>query len=70
MTVLVLVHLDFSKPFFTEINASDFALGAVLSQLGGREKLHPVVFHSRKFSVAEINYKVHDKELLTIVDSF
>ena len=33
-------------------------------------KLHPVAFHSCKFDVAEINYEVHDKELLAIVDSF
>ena len=66
----VLVHPDFSKPFFMETDASDFVLGAVLSQLGDGEKLHLVAFHSRKFSAAEINYEIHDKELLAIVDSF
>ena len=69
-TTPVLVHPDFSKPFFMEINASNFSLGAILLQLGDGEKLHPVVFHSRKFSVVEINYEIHDKELLAIVDSF
>jgi len=29
-----------------------------------------VAFHSRKFQLAEINYKIHDKELLTIVNAF
>ena len=29
-----------------------------------------MAFHSRKFDVAEINYEIHDKELLAIVDSF
>ncbi len=68
-TAPILIHADFSKPFFMETDASDFALGAVLSQMeGGR--LHPVAFHSRKFSAAEINYEIHDKELLAIVDSF
>lgn len=28
------------------------------------------MFHSRKFSAAEINYEIHDKELLAIVNSF
>ena len=69
-TALVLVDLNFSKPFFMEIDASDFALGAVLSEFGDGEKLHPVAFHSQMFRTAEINYEIHDKELLAIVDSF
>jgi hypothetical protein len=31
-TTPILIHLDFSKPFFLESDASDYALGAVLSQ--------------------------------------
>ena len=34
------------------------------------ERLHPVTFHSRKFDATEINYEIHDKDLLAIVDSF
>jgi hypothetical protein len=52
------------------MDASDFALGAVLSQPDKDGRLHPVAFHSRKFTAAEINYEIHDKELLAIVDSF
>ena len=44
--------------------------GSILSQRGNDEKLHPVAFHSRKFDDAKINYEIHDKELLAIVDSF
>ena len=69
-TAPILIHPDFSSPFFLETDASDFALGAILSQTGEDERLHPVAFHSRKFSAAEINYEIHDKELLAIVDSF
>ena len=29
-----------------------------------------MAFHSRKFDTANINYGIHDKELLAIVDSF
>jgi len=65
-----LVHPDFNKPFFIETDASDFALGAILLQMGEEGKLHPIAFYSRKFSAAEINYEIHDKELLAIVDSF
>ena len=66
----ILGHVDPQKPFIIEADASDFALGSILSQQGMDGKLHPVAFHSRKFDVAEINYEVHDKELLAIVDSF
>jgi len=30
--------------------------------------LHPIAFHSRKFSPAELNYDIYDKEMLAIVD--
>ncbi len=69
-TAPILTHPDFQKPFFLETDASDFALGAVLSQPDKDGRLHPVAFHSRKFTAAEINYEIHDKELLAIVNSF
>ena len=53
-----------------ETDASDFAIGAVLSQRDDEGRLHPIAFHSRKFQPAEINYEIHDKELLVIVDAF
>jgi hypothetical protein len=51
-------------------DASDFALGANLSQTDEEGRLHPIAFYSRKFQPAEINYEVHDNELLAVVDSF
>ena len=66
----ILAHVDTNKPFIMEADASDFSLGSILSQQGDKEELHHVAFHSRKFDAAEINYKIHDKELLAIVDSF
>jgi hypothetical protein len=53
-----------------ETDASDFVLGAVLSQEGDGRRLHLVAFYSRTFFAVEINYEFHNKELLTIVDSF
>lgn len=69
-TASVLLHLDFTKPFTLETDASDFVLGAVLSQADTQGVLHPVEFQSRKFSPQEINYEIHDKELLAIIDAF
>ncbi|KAJ2984544.1 hypothetical protein NUW58_g6005 [Xylaria curta] len=64
----ILVHFDPSKIAIVETDASDFALGGILSQEGTDGKLHPVAFHSRKLLPTEMNYEIHDKELLAIVD--
>jgi hypothetical protein len=66
----ILIHVDSSKPFFLETDASDFVLGSILSQYGKDGQFHPIAYHSRKFSAAEINYEIHDKELLAIIDAF
>ena len=41
----ILAHVDPEKPFIIEADASDFALGSILSQRGNDKKLHPVAFH-------------------------
>jgi len=66
----ILTHFDDTRPTKLETDDSDFALGAVFSQLCEDEKWHPVAFHSRKFSPAEINYNVYDKEMAAIVAAF
>jgi hypothetical protein len=66
----ILVYLDFSTPFFIETNASNFALGAALSQEGQGIRLHPVAFYSKFFFTTELNYEIHDSELLVIMNSF
>ncbi|MBW0561303.1 hypothetical protein O181_101018 [Austropuccinia psidii MF-1] len=55
-----------SLPTIVETDASDYALGAVLSQVSDSGK-HPIAFDSRKLIPAELNYEIHDKELLGIV---
>ena len=70
-TAPILAHFDPNVEAIVETDASDFALGGVLSQRKQETgKLHPIAFHSRKFSPAEINYEIHDKELLAVVDCF
>jgi len=66
----ILTHFDDTRPTKLETDASDFVLGAVLSQLCEDDKWHPVAFHSRKFSQVEINYDIHDKEMAAIVAAF
>jgi hypothetical protein len=65
----ILIHFDPALPIIVECDASDFAISAVLSQKID-SRLHPVAFHSRKLNKHEINYDIHDKELLAIVSAF
>ncbi|XP_029440267.1 vomeronasal type-2 receptor 26-like [Rhinatrema bivittatum] len=57
-------HPDPSRPFVVEVDASNVAVGAVLSQHSDTGQLLPCSFYSRRFSPAESNYGVGDKELL------
>lgn len=68
-TAPVLKHFDPELQAIVETDASDFVLGAILSQRHGGT-LHPCAFHSRKFTSAEVNYDTANKGLLAIVDSF
>lgn len=62
----ILQHPDFSKTFNLTTDASNVAIGAVLSQ-GPIGKDLPVSFASRTLNPAEINYSTIEKELLAIV---
>jgi len=62
----ILQYPDFSKPFNLTTDASNVALGAVLSQ-GKIGSDKPVCFASRTLSKSEQNYSTTEKELLAIV---
>ena len=66
----ILASFDPKRKIILETNALDQALGSCLSQPDAKGQLHPVAYRSRKFSGPELNYDVHDKELLAIVDAF
>ena len=67
----ILRHYNPSLQCIVETDASDFAIGAVLSQVQGEtQKLHPVALYSRKMDKAKVNYDIHDKEMLAIVSTF
>jgi len=53
-----------------ETETSDYALTAILSIINKENEVHPVAFHSHTFTVAELNYDIHDKELLAIFKVF
>jgi len=67
-TAPVLVSPQESDPFQIEVDSSDFATGAVLSQKSTTDrKWHPVAFDSKSLSSVEWNYEIHDKEMLAII---
>ncbi|KAF8748757.1 Chromo (CHRromatin Organization MOdifier) domain [Rhizoctonia solani] len=63
----VLIHSNPNMPYFLETDASGVAMGAILSQRGEDNCLHPIAYMSKSFSGAEANYNTHDKELLAII---
>ena len=66
----ILASFDPERKIILKTDASDQALGSCLSQPDAERQLHPVAYCSKKFSGPELNYDVHDKELLAIVDAF
>lgn len=69
-TAPVLAYYDPNKHCVLETDASDFAIGGVLSQPDASGTLHPVAYYSRKFNEHELNYEIYDKEMLAIVEAF
>jgi hypothetical protein len=60
----VLTLPDLQQPFEIEIDASDYAIGAVLTQHG-----HPVAYHSNNLFNTVRKYSTCDKEIYSIVQA-
>jgi hypothetical protein len=60
----VLTLPDLQQPFEIETDASDYAIGAVLTQHG-----HPVAYHSETLSDTVQKYPTYDKEMYSIVQA-
>lgn len=61
----ILMYLDFAKIFRLTTDASNVAIGSVISQNG-----KPISFFFRTLNTVERNYPTIEKELLSIVESF
>jgi hypothetical protein len=65
----VLAHPVLTDPFELEVDASGFAMGAVLLQKKEDGKKHPIAYYSKTLSAAERIYDVYNLELLAIVNA-
>jgi hypothetical protein len=65
----VLMQPDHDRPFTLEVDVSQYALGAVLSQQNDAGRLQPVGYFSKMLIPAERNYNVYNRELLALVRS-
>jgi len=61
----ILRNPDSNRPFIVETDASNFAVGAILSQEFDGQ-LHPIAFISTSLTKSQLNYPIYDKELLAI----
>lgn len=60
---------DFEQMFYVTVDASDVAIGAMLSQ-GELPNDRPLYFHSQTLTQTQRGYSTIQKELLAIVESF
>jgi len=58
---------DLDKEFRVEADASNFAMGGVLSIKGGDSKWRLVAYISKLLNETERNYEIHDKEILAVI---
>jgi hypothetical protein len=65
----VLIAPNWEKPFEVYVDASNFAIGSVLSQKDLKGHDRPIYFANRQLSAAEKNYSVTEREGLGMVYS-
>jgi len=66
-TELVLVIPDIDKKMRVEADASNYAMGGMLSTKCKDGKWRPMAFISKSLNATKRNYKIHDKEMLAVI---
>jgi hypothetical protein len=70
MSAPVLTQFDPNYDVIIETDTSDYISAGVLSQYDHDGILHLVTYFSKKYFLAECNYKIYDKEIMAIVCTF
>ena len=65
MNPILMIPLD-NAPFMMGVDASDYAIGKILSQKVN-DMWQPVAYMSQALSETERNYEIYDKEMLAIM---
>ncbi len=66
-TAFILKHFNSIKETILKINFLNYVNDEVLSQYNDEDILHSVIFYNKNMISAECNYKIYNKELLTII---
>ena len=65
----ILAIFNLEREAILETDALDYTIGAYLTQKGNDGKMRIVAFYAYKMTGSELNYDIHDKELLTVVEA-
>jgi hypothetical protein len=65
---LILATYDLEKDTLLETNVLDKAIKGYISQISNNKILHLIAYYFKKPLLVKLNYNVHNKELLAIVD--
>ncbi len=66
----ILIMFESEKLITLEMNVSDETIKACINQSDDKRCLYFIAFYNKKLTDAELNYEIHDKKLLAIVNSF
>ena len=66
----ILTHWISNAQLIVETDALDYAFTTILSIVNEENEVHLVAFHSHTFTMVELNYNTHNKELLAIFEAF
>ena len=66
---LILTIFDLECEAILETNALNYTIDVYLTQKRNDSKIRIVAFYTRKITGLELNYDIHDKKLLMVVEA-